>query len=167
MARYTELFQEYLDEGYTLPSSFSLIEGFDELFIAYYCDKEIGFETEELFEIKLDLYAKLLMPRYAERIEKIAIAYGLLDTPARTRYEAHNTTLGSQRGTQTELPIDSEDAQPNMITTSDEVENTTESNIEEVSIDDKIRLYDRLNEKVEIILKELLEAFGPCFMSIY
>ena len=36
MAKYTELFAEYLERGGTLPASFSLIEGFEEIFKKHY-----------------------------------------------------------------------------------------------------------------------------------
>ena len=168
MAKYTELFMEYLeDEEHTLPSSFNLIEGFDELFKMYYCDKEIGFETEELFALKLELYANLLMPRYAEQISKIAEAWGFLNGPARTHYESTTTILGEQKASQTELPIDYDTAQPSMVSQSEETTNTYEANHEDVSLADKIAYYNRLNEKVDNILIQLLKAFGPCFMEIY
>lgn len=43
MAKYTELFAEYLEGGGSLPAAFAEIVGFEDLFVARYCDKEIGF----------------------------------------------------------------------------------------------------------------------------
>lgn len=58
MAKYTELFSEYLEGGGELPAAFSQIDGFEDLFIGHFIDKEIGFETEVLFTIKLETKAK-------------------------------------------------------------------------------------------------------------
>lgn len=168
MALYTETFADYVEQsGYELPTAFDQIVGFEDLFLKYYCDKEIGYETENLFAIKLDLYAELYMEKYAERIAKLAVAYGLLNTPARTHYEENTTTLGQQRGTQTELPMNASSAIPNMVTTADETENVVNVEITDNSITDKIILFDKLNEEVKIILEELLRRFEPCFMRIY
>lgn len=168
MALYTETFADYVEKsGYELPTAFDLIEGFEDLFLKYYCDKEIGFETENLFAIKLDLYAELYMEKYADRIEKLAVAYGLLDSPARTHYEENTTTLGAQRGTQTELPMNASTAIPNMVTTADQTENVVNVEITDNSITDKVILFDKLNEEVKIILEELLRRFENCFMRIY
>ena len=68
MAKYTELFAEYLESGGELPAAFDEIVGFKDLFIGNFIDKEIGFETEVLFAIKLETKANIVIPVYAERI---------------------------------------------------------------------------------------------------
>ena len=50
MAKYTTLLAEYLERGGQLPASFALIDGFEDLFKKHYCDKELGFETDLLFQ---------------------------------------------------------------------------------------------------------------------
>ena len=65
MAKYTELLTEYIENGGTLPTAFSLITGFEDLFIRHFCNYEIGFETETLFAIKLEEKADLYMNLYA------------------------------------------------------------------------------------------------------
>ena len=70
MAKYTELFGEYLQNN-TLPNIFDEIENFKSLFILKYIDSEIGFETEYLFTQKLLLYANLYIPEYKKRIEAL------------------------------------------------------------------------------------------------
>lgn len=88
MAKYTELFAEYLESGGELPAAFADIDGFEDLFKGYYIDKEIGFETEVLFKIKLETYANLIIPVYVERIENFKTAYNKILNPSKSR----NTT---------------------------------------------------------------------------
>ena len=86
MAKYTELFAEYIEKGGQLPASFSLILGFGDLFKKHYCDKEIGFETELLFYMKLEEKADLYMQKYADRIALIASAWLDYNAPAKVHY---------------------------------------------------------------------------------
>lgn len=172
MAKYTELFSEYLECGGELPSSFSLIENFDNLFKLRFYDHEIGFETETLFSMKLELTASIMIPLYKERIDMLAEAITGAKNPTRTFYEKYNTTInaGEQRGQTTELPIDSMTAEPNSISHSDAYTNTDEriTNREEgASINEKYYIIDKLNEKVKSLINNLLDEFNNCFMRIY
>lgn len=87
MAKYTQLLSEWLDGGGELPAVFDTIEGFKELFVANFIDREIGFETPNLFKIKLDLRANLVIPAYQSRIQAIkqAAAQILQPDKAHTR----------------------------------------------------------------------------------
>ena len=132
MAKYTETFADYLEGGGELPTAFALIEGFDDLFIKYYCDKEIGFETELLFATKLELYADLYVSKYAEKINKLNSAWLEFDTPAKVYTETDNVTFngGATRGTVTELPLTATGTNPNTITNNDAYENTNDREYE-------------------------------------
>lgn len=173
MAKYTELLSEYLNNGGQLPSSFDEIEGFEDLFVAYYCDKEIGFETEELFEIKLETYATIYIPVYKEKLEAITSAITGAITPIKTHYEHYNTTInaGKQKGYTTDLPTNALTATPNSISESDAYTNTDEreTTTEEsgVTVDEGWKMVDKLNEKVTPLILTLLKEFKPCFMQIY
>lgn len=172
MAKYTETFADYVEHsGYSLPEAFEDIEGFGDLFLKYYCDKEIGFETENLFAIKLEGYADLYIPPYADRISRLATAWNFINTPARVHYENITTTntIGERKTKQTELPINSTTAEPNMLGESEEATDTniTDRELEETNIQDDFYMVDKLNEEVHIILLELLRRFEPCFMRIY
>lgn len=141
MAKYTMLLAEYLAKGGALPSSFALIEGFEDLFIARFCDHEIGYETDDLFKIKLDLKAKLVMQTYADRISARVKYWAKVENPTKVYYEkttiktnlgaqvksgidttnfgkkeATNTTnIGAQTNKTTELPFNDDEAEPNII----------------------------------------------------
>lgn len=172
MAKYTELFSEYLEGGGELPSSFSLIENFDNLFKLRFYDHEIGFETETLFSMKLELTASIMIPIYKDRIDMLAEAITGAKNPTRTFYEKYNTTInaGEQRGQTTELPIDSATAEPNSISHSDAYTNTDErtTNREEsASVNEKYFIIDKLNEKVKSLIDSLLDEFKSCFMEVY
>lgn len=172
MAKYTELFSEYLEGGGELPSSFSLIENFDNLFKLRFYDHEIGFETETLFSMKLELTASIMIPIYKERIDMLAEAITGAKNPTRTFYEKYNTIInaGEQSGQTTELPIDSVTAEPNSISHSDAYINTDErtTNREEgATINEKYYIIDKLNEKVKSLIDSLLDEFKSCFMEVY
>lgn len=173
MAKYTETLREYIEGGGELPEEFEEIEGFEDLFIANFCDKEIGFETEELFKIKLSGRAGLVIPAYASRISQIAREILKIDNPAKTFYEnaKATTTFGTQKSKTTELPIDADEAEPNVISESDEYENENENTINREekgkNASEVLSTLNYLNGKVRIILNELLNEFNSLFMQVY
>lgn len=173
MAKYTMLLQEYLANGGALPSSFALINGFGDLFKKHYCDKEIGFETELLFAMKLEEYADIYMQAYADKIQRLASAYNLFDAGAKVRYtEEYKTfTGGQQHAETTELPFDSTTADPSLINESAEYTNSdTRANTETETggtLDELQRRVEFLNTKVHVLIVELLEVFKPLFMGVY
>lgn len=106
MAKYTETLGEYLESGHTLPTIFSQITDFDKHFLARYIDREIGFETEALFEIKLEGKANIIIPLYKDRITQLNAAITALSTPSykvtkdNTGYYTHNADI-TDSGTET------------------------------------------------------------------
>lgn len=185
MAKYTMLLAEYLERGGQLPASFSLINGFEDIFKKHYCDKEIGFETELLFFMKLDEKADLYMQLYADKLTRLANAYDLFDAGARVRYTTDDRTSennrtfkgGKQHAETTELPFDSASAEPNVLSDTDEYTNTDDyegsDNIERRetetggSLDELQRRVDFVNGKAKSLIEELLLVFKPCFMGVY
>lgn len=173
MAKYTMLFAEYLERGGACPASFSLINGFEEIFKKHYCDKEIGFETEALFFMKLDEKADLFMQAYADKISRLASAWTGYDTPAKVRYTEEYKTFngGKQKAKTTELPFDSATAEASLINDTDAYENkdqraTTETESGK-TIDEAQKAVEFLNTRVHSLLLDLLDVFKPCFMGVY
>lgn len=173
MAKYTELFADYLKDGGALPSVFSSIIGFEDLFKGYYCDKEIGFETEILFAIKLETYANIYVPMYAQRISALATALTNASNPVKVHYERYDTTInaGAQKAQSTDLPINASTATPSSVLATDAYVNTDArvTNREEsgFTVDEAYRVIDKLNEEVRPLIRKLLDAFKPCFMGVY
>lgn len=95
MAKYTELFTEYIENGWELPTVFSKIEGFSDLFLGHFCDHEIGFETEELFNVKLETRARIIIPFYADRLAAIKARFEGLNNPSKSYQK---TVQGGERG---------------------------------------------------------------------
>lgn len=99
MAKYTELLGEYLENGNELPAIFSTITDFDDFFTARYIDREIGFETEQLFSVKLEGKANYVIPLYSQRITALNAAITALQTPSfkitkdNTGYYTTNTDI--------------------------------------------------------------------------
>lgn len=165
MAKYTMLLAEYLERGGQLPASFALIDGFSEIFKKHYCDKEIGFETELLFFMKLDEKADLYMQLYADKLTRLASAYNLFDAGAKVRYSTFNG--GKQHAETTELPFDSGRAEPNVLNDSDAYVNTDEARETGGSLDELQRRVEFVNGKAKSLVEELLNVFKPCFMGVY
>lgn len=173
MAKYTMLFAEYLERGGACPASFSEIQGFEEIFKKHYCDKEIGFETEALFFMKLDEKADLFIDLYKNKITRLASAWLHYDAPAKVHYTEEYKTFngGKQKAKTTELPFDSETAEASLINDTDAYENkdqrATTINESGQTIDEAQRAVEFLNTKVHSLLVDLLNEFKPCFMGVY
>ena len=173
MAKYTMLLAEYLQKGGQLPASFSLIQGFEDLFIAKYCDKEIGFETDELFRIKLEYTADLIMKSYADKIATRAIYWTKANNPTKTYYEKTTTlsNIGAQKNKTTDLPFNSVEAEPNSISDLGERQDTGEVEIRREengeTADEVLRIIDFLNKEVNPLIEKLLNEFKDLFMGVY
>lgn len=195
MAKYTELYIDYVKGGGAIPASFGVIEGFADLFMQRYCASEIGLETEELFALKLESKANLVMNDYAERIKLLALQYSKIDAPAKTIYEKSTITrntgarkstsatdYGAQKSSSTELPFNSQTAEPSIINDSgpkrDANETNTEASVDSearefdhkeggASLDEVLRSLDVLNGNVNHVLNNCLEEFKPLFMGVY
>lgn len=173
MAKYTMLLAEYLARGGALPSSFALIQGFEDLFVAKYCDNEIGFETDQLFFIKLDLKASLIMQAYKDKIDARALYWAKVPNPTKVHYELATTNydMGKQKIKTTELPFDSATAEPNMINENDAYHNEDEREVRHEdngeTLDDVMRMLDYLNKDVTTLIEKCLDEFKPLFMGVY
>ena len=183
MAKYTELFAEYRAKGNSLPSIFSEIDGFADLFDAYYCDKEIGFETEYLFGIKLEMYAQLNVPHFKKLIEIQTHALAQAKDPEKLRvtdYEFNKGKVTRQYGEkvnkQKDLPMDSVSANESFVST-DAQHTDTESSLKDeattevtetgMTPDEALRFMETLNKNIKDLKQALLDSFKPCFMQVY
>lgn len=170
MAKYTMLLNDYVRQGFSLPS-FEEIEGFSDLFFATFCDREIGFETPQLFEIKLDARAKLVLPYYVKKLQLQTKYLGLLNAPVKTTYFEEDVTanLGQQHNTATELPINVASATPSSLSDIGAREDTNhrEGNNREEGTTDINAILNALNHNVNMILKDLLKEFDSLFMGVY
>lgn len=177
MAKYTETFAEYVANGGVLPSaSFALIPDFEDLFKERFCGSEIGFETETLFAIKLDLKARVIMPEYAARVAAIDKAMLKLEDPVKQRTEKreygkmHSETEND--GSNTDLPFDADTATPSL-TTHAEGSADTDAHTDDltytdyVTIDENLRIIEQLDSDRKGIIERCLEEFKPLFMGVY
>lgn len=110
-AEHTELFSEYIANNggaeNALPSLFDKVPNitiddeittFKDAFILNFCEREIGFETEELFALKLESRAKLVLPFYISKLNQLAsIDYiNAKRTESETRTTTGNITDGGK-----------------------------------------------------------------------
>lgn len=164
MAKYTELLGEYLQE-HELPAKFSEIAGLEELFIAKYCDKELGYETETIFSIKLEAYANLYIPQYKTQIENVQEALEKLIT--NEKKTESNVTTGARKSKTTDLPLDATDVEPNQIAEQEQAQDHTEVKETGASVNDAISKYETLIKTREALLMKLVNKFSNLFMKVY
>lgn len=108
---HTELFTQYIANNggaeNALPSLFGKVPNitiddeittFKDAFILNFCEREIGFETEELFALKLESRAKLVLPFYISKLNQLAsIDYiNAKRTESETRTTTGNITDGGK-----------------------------------------------------------------------
>lgn len=108
---HTELLTQYIANNggaeNALPSLFDKVPNitiddevttFKDAFILNFCEREIGFETEELFALKLESRAKLVLPFYIDKLKKLAsIDYmNAKRTESETRTTTGNITDGGK-----------------------------------------------------------------------
>lgn len=196
MARYTELLSEYLEDGGQLPAVFSQIEGFEDIFKAYYIDHEIGFETPALFAIKLEAKANLVIPMYAGKIAAYNQTIEQLQNPQKVR-----TRTGSQTNTRTgsltraygkdlnkefDLPINyvgtdvnsspPQAAQEREAREDTETYNTITDKLEfdgysdtetGVTTNEALAKLEALTTQIKSLLEQCVEEFKNLFMGVY
>lgn len=163
MAKYTELYSEYLASGGAVPSAnfAEVSDDFEDLFTAYYCDREIGVETEELFAIKLNMRAAMVCPLYKARIAAYDGVLGKVGAASKVR----TFNAGAQSGDVTVLPINSVSAQPNSKTSTAAYVNTEK--VEGVTPDEALRLEEFYRKKVHDVKLQCLQEFENLFMRVY
>lgn len=173
MAKYTETLAEYLEKGGELPTSFDLITGFEDLFKHYYCDKEIGFETELLFFMKLEMTAELNIQRYKDKIDRLEAEWLLFDNPVKTTADTETNELdaGAQEGSTTELPMNSNVSDPAVVNRTEAYRNVATRRLtrteQGATEDEAMRRVEFVQKQVQDIKVQLLKEFNNCFMNVY
>ena len=195
---HTELFTQYIANNggaeNALPSLFDKVPNitiddevttFKDAFILNFCDREIGFETEELFSLKLESRAELVLPFYINKLKQLAsidyinakrtesetrtttgnITDGGKDT--NTRFKGENplidTTLAFNAKAVTEQETNEIGYGKNTNTTGNEnvTREYTDSGIEARD------LYERVLNDTMIMWNEIFKKFESLFMQVW
>ena len=196
--KYTELFTEYIKNNggaeNALPSLFDkvpsiTIDGevttFKDAFILNFCDREIGFEIEELFALKLESRAKLVLPFYINKLKQLeSIDYiNAKRTESETRAITGNITDGG-KDTNTrfkgENPLIDTDLTFNAKAVSEQEKNevgygkntntTGNENVTREFNDSGIEardLYERILKDTMNIWNEIFKKFDSLFMQVW
>lgn len=168
MAKYTETLLDYLEGGGTLPAVFEQIQGFNDLFISRYCDSEIGFETEDLFKIKLESRAQIIIPAYVKRIAATEAAWLTVENPTRT--QERTTVIGERTNEITSLPLNFQTAVPSQTGKADPSTDTDTIVNSGATVDESIRraqYFQNLTGTAWILLDACLKEFESMFMGVY
>lgn len=196
--KYTELFTEYIANNggaeNALPSLFDkvpsiTIDGevttFKDAFILNFCNREIGFEIEELFALKLESRAKLVLPFYINKLKQLAsIDYiNAKRTESETRAITGNIT-DSGKDTNTrfkgENPLIDTDLTFNAKSVSEQEKNdvdygkntntTGNENVTREFTDSGIEaldLYERVLKDTMNVWNEIFKKFDSLFMQVW
>lgn len=162
MAKFTETFIDWINNGNDFPSSFD-VDVFPNLknrFFARYCDHEIGFETEELFRIKFEALADSKIPLYVSSVKALVTSDANVADPVKKSSNRN----GKTRATTTELPFDSATSSPSSIMEADEFTNGSEQS--GYTLAEAIAQSD-WNEKIRDMEERLINEFDNLFMRIY
>ena len=170
MAFYTETLREYINHGNELPESFGLIVqtgyDFNTIFFEHFADREIGFETEELFALKVKKVADLYIPDYVKIIENYESIIEALK--AKTKKSESITENEKITTRQFDLPVAgvTEGINPSGIGETDPTRAKTTTTTDE-SPDELTRKVDWLLGQEKNALMDLLERFERCFMQVF
>ena len=196
--KFTELFTEYIANNggaeNALPSLFDKVPNlttdgevttFKDAFILNFCDREIGFETEELFALKLESRAKLVLPFYINKLKQLeSIDYiNAKRTESETRAITGNIT-DSGKDTNTrfkgENPLIDTDLTFNAKAVSEQEKNevgygkntnsTGSENVTREFTDSGIEardLYERVLKDTMNVWNEIFKKFDSLFMQVW
>ena len=196
--KYTELFTEYIANNggaqNALPSLFDKVPNittdgevttFKDAFILNFCDREIGFETEEMFALKLESRAKLVLPFYINKLKQLeTIDYiNAKRTESETRAITGNIT-DSGKDTNTrfkgENPLIDTDLTFNAKAVSEQEKNevgygkntnsTGSENVTREFTDSGIEardLYERVLKDTLNVWNEIFKKFDSLFMQVW
>ena len=170
MAFYTETLREYINHGNELPESFGLIVqtgyDFNTIFFEHFADREIGFETEELFALKVKKVADLYIPDYVKIIENYESIIEALQ--AKTKKSESITENEKVTTRQFDLPVAgaTDGINPSGIGETDPTRAKTTTTTDE-SPDELTRKVDWLLGQEKNALMDLLERFERCFMQVF
>ena len=196
--KYTELFTEYIANNggaeNALPSLFDKVPSlttdgevttFKDAFILNFCDREIGFEIEELFALKLESRAKLVLPFYINKLKQLeSIDYiNAKRTESETRAITGNIT-DSGKDTNTrfkgENPLIDTDLTFNAKAVSEQEKNevgygkntnsTGSENVTREFTDSGIEardLYERVLKDTLNVWNEIFKKFDSLFMQVW
>lgn len=187
MARYTELFAEWLEEGGELPDLFSAIQigdnNLSDIFTAHFAAREIGFETPILFKLKLNEYAAILIPQLESDLKILDAAKGGILEPTfkRTKSGALTRNYGATKRNTWENPtaiatstteIDLTDAgSQQIIADAQKVDQEQYDNVTDTEtgyrVTDALQIMAKLTEETDGLLNSWLKKFDPLFMQIY
>lgn len=187
MARYTELFSEWLEAGGVMPAVFDTVQidgvKLTDIFKSKYADREIGFETPTLFELKLNEYTAVLMPELKDGLEGFKQALKTMWNPNKKHVKTgkiersygqskRNTWDNPTPATGDFTAVDLTDAASQNITIDAEridLENYASVTDTEtgVTVSEGLAVYQALSQPAQSFLQNWLNKFDGLFMQIF
>ena len=170
MAFYTETLREYINHGNELPESFGLIAqtgyDFNTIFFEHFADREIGFETEELFALKVKKVADVWIPQYVKIIRNYD------STLEAIKANVTKTTVTENLGETTDKSYDLPTADdvsgitPTGVAKSLPIANETVTSVGQTpsELEKKVNWFTKRKDNA---ITSLLSKFENCFMQVF
>lgn len=169
-AEITEYLRDYLTQ-HSLPASFDNIligdKTFKDLFIAKFNLYEIGFETEEEFEQKLEMQATIVLAKYEPLLAKFnSVLADFNKSVKQSKGWQYNKSNLKQSQFDNNLSSVVEDTDVNSQVVSENTNDNKGENEEattSISVDD----YIKAQKEVDAIGFNMLNEFKPLFIQIF
>ena len=170
MAFYTETLREYINHGNSLPESFGLIAqtgyDFNTIFFEHFADREIGFETEELFALKVKKVADVWVPQYVKIIRNYDSTLEAIKATITKTTVTEN--LGETTDKSYDLPTadDVSAITPTGVAKSLPVANETVTSVGQTpsELEKKVNWFTKMKDNA---ITSLLSKFENCFMQVF
>lgn len=185
MARYTELFAEWLENGGKMPAVFDNVtvngESLSDIFTAYYAAREIGFETPALFELKFNALAAILISDLQAGLQAHSGALAALSDPksTHTKSGAIQRNYGDRKRNTWEQPtavapstVELTDTNSNQIIkdgggTDTETYQAITDTDKVKGVNEGLLILEALSQEAKNFLQVWLGKFDPLFMQIF
>ena len=169
-AEITEYLRDYLTR-HDLPTSFDNIQigdkTFKDLFIAKFNLYEIGFETEEEFEQKLEMQAAIVLAKYEPLLAKFnSVLADFNKTIKNSKGWQYNKSNFNQKQFDNNLSSVVEDTDVNSQVDSENVNDNKGEN-EEATTTTNIDDYLKAVKELDAIGFNMLNEFKPLFIQIF
>lgn len=186
MARYTELFAEWLENGGEMPALFNDVtvngEPLADIFTAYYAAREIGFETPALFELKFNALAVILINDLTAGLQAHSGALAALSDPksTHTKSGAIQRNYGDRKRNTWEQPTTNYPAATVELTDTNshqiikdgggadtETYQAVTDTDKVKGVNEGIQILEALSQEAKNFLQVWLGKFEPLFMQIF
>lgn len=179
-ANFTEFLRDYIEHGNQLPSEeFAKLNSvfecnFADVFTKYFYMREIGFQTEELFKHKLEVFCMVEIPYIKEKAERLKTEFNSIFSGYSITTLTSQTTSMDSESKDYKKPIDNNGTLTNSsLSGGNKTNNAGGLSGNQTITYSKNPRYNNIEslvmyqEKFLNMLHEALDRFEPLFMQVF